>query len=167
MSGPVTSRAPVEVALGLGSNVGDKSRNIGRALAAVAAEGLVRDLRCSRLYRTAPWGPVEQDWYVNACAVGTTELAPLELLRRLKAMEAGLGRVTTVRWGPRVIDIDILYYGDLVLEGPTLTLPHPELLKRAFVLVPLAELRPGRKILGTTIAEAAARLDRSGVELLD
>ena len=157
----------VEVALGLGSNVGDKPGNIARALGAMAAAGLVRDLKRSGLYRTAPWGPVEQDWYVNACAVGLTALPPPELLTRIKALETALGRVETVRWGPRVIDIDILCYDDVVLDTPALKLPHPELLKRAFVLVPLAELRPQRRVFGTTVGVAAAEIDASGVELLD
>ncbi len=157
----------VEVAIGLGSNIGDKPGNIARALGAVQAAGLVRNLERSGLYRTAPWGPVEQDWYINVCAVGLTALPPLELLIRIKAMETALGRVETIRWGPRVIDIDILYYGDVVLDTPTLKLPHPELLKRAFVLVPLAELRPKRRISGTTVGRAAAEIDASGVESLD
>ena len=128
------------------------------------AAGIARDLRCSSLYRTPPWGPVPQDWYVNACAVGTTVLEPLDLLRRIKAAEVALGRVETERWGPRVIDIDILYYGDVALKAPRLTLPHAELMNRAFVLVPLAELRPARVVDGITIAEAARLADATGVE---
>ena len=156
----------VEVAFGLGSNVGSKAENLAKALRVLEAAGVARDLRCSTLYRTPPWGPVPQDWYVNACAVGTTDLAPLDLLRRIKAAEVALGRVETERWGPRVIDIDILYYGDVAMKAPRLTLPHAELMNRAFVLVPLAELRPDRVIGGTTIAEAARRVDATGVERL-
>src|SRR5262249_2829569 len=137
-----------------------------RALAALVAAGIVGDLKSSRLYRTAPYGPIEQDWFVNICAVGRTGLPPAELLTRVKAMETALGRVDTVRWGPRVIDIDILYYDDLSLDAPFLKLPHEGLLKRAFVLVPLAELRPNRSIRGVTIGDAAARIDKAGVELL-
>ena len=154
----------VEVAFGLGSNVGAKADNLARALRVLDAAGIARDLRCSSLYRTPPWGPVPQDWYVNACAVGTTVLEPLDLLRRIKAAEVALGRVETERWGPRVIDIDILYYGDVALKAPRLTLPHAELMNRAFVLVPLAELRPARVVDGITIAEAARLADATGVE---
>jgi 2-amino-4-hydroxy-6-hydroxymethyldihydropteridine diphosphokinase len=157
----------IEVALGLGSNVGDKGANVAHALEALEAAGLVRDLQRSRLYRTAPWGPVEQDWYINACAVGTTVLAPLELLTRLKALEVTLGRIETVRWGPRIIDIDMLYYDDVEFDLPALKLPHPELFNRAFVLVPLAELRPEKRVCGTTIGLAATNIDRSGVEPFD
>jgi 2-amino-4-hydroxy-6-hydroxymethyldihydropteridine diphosphokinase len=159
----MTPGGTVEVAFGLGSNLGDKPGNIARAIACLEAAGLVGELARSGLYRTAPWGPVEQDWYVNACAVGVTDLPPAELLTRIKALETALGRVETLRWGPRVIDIDILYYGDVVLETPRLKLPHPGLLNRAFVLVPLAELRPKRTIGGITIEQAAAAADASGV----
>ncbi len=155
-----------EVALALGSNVGDKAAHIGRALAALAATGLARDLEVSALYRTAPWGPVAQDWYVNCCAVGTTAVPPRDLLARVKALEVALGRVETVRWGPRVIDMDILYYGDEAIDTPALTLPHPEMLKRGFVLIPLAELRPARRVGGMAIADAAARCDPEGIERL-
>ena len=157
---------PVEVAFGLGSNVGDKRGHLARAVAVLEGAGIARQLRRSALYRTAPWGPVPQDWYVNACVVGSTDLGPDELLRRIKAAEVALGRVDTVRWGPRVIDIDILFYGDVGRDTPALTLPHRELLNRAFVLVPLAELVPERDVGGLSVAQAAARADRSGVERL-
>ena len=157
---------PTEVGLALGSNVGDKAAHIARALAALAAAGLAGDLEVSALYRTPPWGPVAQDWYVNCCAVGITAVPPRELLARVKALEVALGRIETVRWGPRVIDIDILYYGDEIVDTPALTLPHPEMLKRGFVLIPLAELRPERRFGSTTIADAAARCDAEGIERL-
>jgi len=163
----VTGGPPsVEVAFGLGSNVGSKADYIAKGLRVLEAAGIARDLRRSSLYRTPPWGPVPQDWYVNACAVGTTALEPLDLLRRIKAAEVALGRFETERWGPRVIDIDILYYGDLALRVPHLTLPHAEMMNRAFVLVPLAELRPDRVVGGRRIAEAALAADRTGVERL-
>ena len=156
----------VEVALGLGSNIGDKQSHIAQALAALQAAGIVADLTSSRLYRTEPFGPVAQDWFVNICAVGRTDLPPPELLTRIKSMETALGRIDGVRWGPRVIDIDILYYDDVCLDTPSLRLPHAGLLERAFVLVPLAELRPKRMIGGVTIEDAADRIDTSGVTLL-
>ncbi len=157
---------PIEVAFALGSNVGDKAGHIERALAALEATGLACGLEVSARYRTAPWGPVAQDWYVNCCAVGMTAVPPRDLLARVKALEVALGRVETVRWGPRVIDIDILYYGTEVIDTPALTLPHPEMLKRGFVLIPLAELRPERRIGGMTIAAAATRCDPEGIERL-
>jgi 2-amino-4-hydroxy-6-hydroxymethyldihydropteridine diphosphokinase len=154
-----------EVGLSLGSNIGDKAATVRRALERLDATGTVTDLTVSSLYRTAPWGHVvEQDWFVNACAVGVTRLAPEALLDAVKRLEIELGRTATVRWGPRVIDIDILYYGDLALDTPGLTLPHREILNRAFVLVPLAEIRPDRRIGSVTVREAMQSLGAGGVE---
>lgn len=156
----------VEVGISLGSNIGDKAGHIRRALATLAADGVMADITVSSLYRTAPWGHiVEQDWFVNACAFGFTGFAPDDLLSRCKAIERQLGRRETVRWGPRVIDIDLLYYGDLALESPDLTLPHKDMLNRAFVMVPLAEIRSGQRIGSVTVAEAACALDASDVVL--
>lgn len=156
--------AAVEVGFSLGSNLGDKAGTLARALASLEARGAVSGLVASALYRTAPWGHVtEQDWFLNLCAAGRTALAPDALLATCKAVERELGRTSTVRWGPRVIDVDILYYGELELDTPGLTLPHREILNRAFVLVPLAEIRPGRRIGGTTVAEAAAAIGAEGV----
>ena len=154
------------VAFGLGSNLGDKARTVTRALALIEAAGIARDLRGSSLWRTPPWGPVAQDHYVNACATGTTDLAPLDLLRRVKALEVAMGRTETVRWGPRVIDIDILALGDVALDVPGLTLPHREMLNRAFVLLPLAEVAPDLEVRGMRVADAARRVDASGLERL-
>ena len=155
-----------EVAFSLGSNLGDKAGVLRRAVLVLEAAGIARDLACSSHYRTPPWGPVTQDWFVNACAVGTTALDAFEILRRVKAAEVALGRVEGLRWGPRAIDIDILYRGEDAIDDPALTLPHRHMLARAFVLVPLAELRPGRVIRGIAVAEAAARADASGMERL-
>lgn len=153
----------VEVAFQFGSNVGDKVDNVARAARLIEAAGIAHDLRLSACYRTPPWGGVPQDWFVNACAVGLTRLPARELLRRVKAAEVALGRVETVRWGPRVIDIDILYRGEDAIDTPELTLPHRDVLNRGFVLVPLAELVPDRLIRGVRVAEAAARADVAGI----
>ncbi|MDX7953761.1 2-amino-4-hydroxy-6-hydroxymethyldihydropteridine diphosphokinase [Lichenihabitans sp. Uapishka_5] len=156
--------AGVEVGFSLGSNLGDKAGVIGRALDTLVATGAVAELTVSRLYRTAPWGHVtDQDWFLNACAVGRTTLSPEALLEACKATERQLGRRDTVRWGPRVIDVDILYYGDLSLDTPGLTLPHRDMLNRAFVLVPLAEIQPERRIGPTTAALAAAAIGDAGI----
>ena len=153
-----------EVAFSLGSNLGDKVGILCRALRVLEAAGIARNLVRSPLYSTPPWGPVAQDSFVNACAVGTTALDAFDLLRRVKAAEVALGRVDGVRWGPREIDIDLLYRGEDALDTPGLTLPHRHMLDRAFVLVPLADLRPGKVIRGVTVADAAARVDATGVE---
>ena len=163
----MTRRGGIAVGFQFGSNVGDKADNVLRAARLLEAAGIACDLRISRLYRTPPWGGVPQDWFVNACAVGSTTLPAPALLRRVKAVEVALGRVETVRWGPRVIDVDILYRGDDVIDTPELTLPHRDVLNRGFVLVPLAELVPDRVIRGVRVAEAAARADVAGIAVLD
>jgi len=96
----------------------------------------------SALYETSPVGPPEQPWYLNAVCGGTTELEPRELLAFVKGIEQEMGRVPTVRWGPRIIDIDILFYNDLVLNAPDLIIPHLGISDRPFVLVPLADIAP-------------------------
>ena len=154
---------PVEVGLGLGGNVGDPARTIRAAIDALEARGIVAITAISSLYRTAPWGGVPQPDYANACAIGATRLAPIALLEAVKDIERDLGRVETVRWGPRVIDIDILYYGDATVADERLVLPHRELLRRAFVLTPLAEIAPDRVVAGVRIADAARALGAEGV----
>lgn len=124
--------------IGLGSNVGDARANVEAAIRAASACGSV--LARSSLYRSAPWGVREQDDFINAVAALKTALAPLDLLHALQAIERDLGRVATYRWGPRVIDIDILTYDERTLETAELVLPHPRLFERAFVLAPLAEI---------------------------
>ncbi len=153
----------VAIGLGLGGNVGDPEVMIARAIDVLRARGHVRLDAVSSLYRTAPWGPVPQSDFANACALGVTDLAPRVLLAEIKAVEALLGRIEGERWGPRAIDIDILFYADATIEAPDLVIPHRSLLERAFVLVPLAEIAPDLVIAGSRVADAAARVDRSGV----
>ncbi len=151
-----------DVLLGLGGNLGDPALSIREALRRLEGRG-VEILLVSSLYRTAPWGPVPQPDFLNACAAGETELEPEALLLAAKAIERELGRVEGPRWGPRAVDLDILALGDLALDTPDLTLPHPRLTERAFVLVPLAEIVPDRVIEGRTVAEWRAETDGSGV----
>jgi 2-amino-4-hydroxy-6-hydroxymethyldihydropteridine diphosphokinase len=148
----------VEVGFGFGSNIGDKIANVTAAIAALRGSGLVHRLKTSSMYRTAPWGDVEQDWFINACAIGLSPAAPQDLLACCQAIEARMGRQPTRRWGPRNIDVDILFYDELEIENPGLQLPHKELLNRAFVLVPLLEIRPDLEVLGIRLADALTRL---------
>jgi len=129
------------VYLSLGSNLGNREVNIGRALAGLAGAG-AEMIRVSSLYRTEPVGYTAQPWFLNCAAEVATELMPLQLLRRCQAIERGLGRRRGVSQGPRPIDIDILFYESLVVRAPGLTIPHPRLAERRFVLVPLAEIAP-------------------------
>jgi 2-amino-4-hydroxy-6-hydroxymethyldihydropteridine diphosphokinase len=125
-------------AIGIGSNVGDAAAAVRRAFNRLAEIGTV----CARspLYRSAPWGVTGQDAFVNAAAMLATELRPRDLLAALKRIEREEGRVATYRWGPRVLDLDILTYGDQRFDEPDLIIPHPRLHERAFALVPLADI---------------------------
>jgi 2-amino-4-hydroxy-6-hydroxymethyldihydropteridine diphosphokinase len=152
--------------VGLGSNLGDKAANIARAIALLTANNDVRLVARSRSYRTPPWGKIDQDWFVNACISVATPLTPHALLARCQAVERELGRVRGERWGPRVIDVDILAYRDVACDEPNLVLPHPHIAKRAFVLAPLADIAPGLCVGGRSIARLLAESDRTGVEPL-
>jgi len=157
------SRPRFDIGLGLGSNIGDKPANIARALAHIQARGAVSVTAVSSIYRTAPWGYVEQEDFANACALATTGLEPEALLAEVKMVEADIGRTEGVRWGPRLIDIDILFFGSKAVVSPGLVLPHKDLFKRAFVLVPLAEIAPDLRLDGRSVAEAAARAAPEGL----
>lgn len=152
--------------IGLGSNIGDKAGNIDRALAALDAIPGIRVTARSRYYRTAPWGVTDQDWFVNACALVETTLAPRALLDACLAIEAELGRKRLERWGPRLIDLDILFFGEETIDQPGLTVPHPHLLERAFVLVPLADIAPEARIGETRVIDALAKVDATGIQPL-
>ena len=153
-----------EVGIGLGSNIGDKAGNIAKAVALLRARGALEQIEMSPLYRTPPWGVTEQDWFVNACLAAQTRFAPLQLLAAMQKVEQDIGRVRVERWGPRLIDLDILYYGDLSLRSEALTLPHPEMGGRGFVVIPLAQVRPDYEIGGVRLRDLALRFAGEGVE---
>lgn len=138
----ITELKPVVAYIGLGANVGEPRRQIEEALLHLAAAEEVEVLKVSSFYLNPPLGPPGQPWYVNAVAQVRTRLEPEELLRVLHRLEQELGRERRERWGPRVIDLDLLLYDGIILTGPDLVLPHPEMHRRAFVLVPLAEIAP-------------------------
>jgi len=157
-----------EALLGLGGNVGDVRTTLDGAVAALWDGRDVRLVARSADYRTPPWGMTDQPPFINIALVVETALAPRALLARALAVEAAFGRdrASEQRWGPRTLDIDIIAYGDIEIDEPGLTLPHPRLFERAFVLAPLAEIAPNRRIKGITIADALARLGPGGVEKL-
>jgi 2-amino-4-hydroxy-6-hydroxymethyldihydropteridine diphosphokinase len=131
-----------EAYVALGANLGDPPRQIERAFARIAAIPGVDLLRCSSLYRSAPLGPPGQPDYCNAVCALRTVLPPLELLHALQAIETGAGRVRSERWGPRVLDLDLLHVAGVEIATLELTLPHPEMPARNFVLIPLCEIAP-------------------------
>ncbi len=156
--------------LGLGGNLGDPPAQFSQALALLDGAG-VRTIRRSSLYRSPPLGPPQPE-YVNAVVEVETGLEPAALLRAILGVEQQLGRKRDQRWGPRTLDIDVLLYGATAVALPGLTVPHPRLAARAFVLVPLAELEPRARPpgLGKTAEELLARLppeEVSAVRRLD
>jgi len=153
------------VYLGLGSNLGERQSNLNAALAALPPA--VRVLCSSSVYETEPWGYRDQPPFLNQVVEGDTGLAPLDLLAHLKQIEAALGRQPTFRYGPRLIDLDILLYGDQVVNLPGLTIPHPHLAERAFVLAPLAEIAPEVRHpqSGSTMRELASKIAMTGVKI--
>jgi len=157
-----------EALLGLGGNVGDVRATLDAAVARFADGAAVKLRARSSDYRTPPWGVTDQPPFVNCVIAVETTLRPRDLLARAQEVERALGRDRSreQRWGPRAIDIDLIAYDDLALSEPDLALPHPRLFERAFVLVPLAEIVPERLIAGRKVADAAAAVDRTGVEKL-
>jgi 2-amino-4-hydroxy-6-hydroxymethyldihydropteridine diphosphokinase len=146
------------VYLGLGSNLGDREAVLRAAIRALDAGG-VRILHRSSVYETEPVGLRDQPRFLNLVVEAETALSPDDLLALIQLIEASLGRTREVRWGPRTVDIDILLFGDETVVTDRLTIPHPEIRGRRFVLEPLAELRPDLKLPGgPTVADALAAL---------
>jgi 2-amino-4-hydroxy-6-hydroxymethyldihydropteridine diphosphokinase len=157
----------VRAYVGLGSNLDDPAAQLLRAFDEIERLDGVHAVRRSRLYRTPPWGRLDQPEFVNAVAQLDTTLRPRELLAHLQALEMRFGRARREHWGPRVLDLDLLLHGAAELDDPGLHLPHPRLHERAFVLVPLAELAPDLHIPGRgSVSALLAGVDRAGIEAL-
>ena len=161
MSGPNST-----VYLSLGGNLGDPAKSMGAALRMLDADADTRVTGVSSLYRTPPWGKLDQPDFLNAAAAISTGLAPRALLDLCLDAERKLKRVREERWGPRLIDIDILVFGDRVIHETGLEVPHPRMLERAFVLAPLAEIAPGLVVSGRGITDRLVAVDTSGIERL-
>ena len=157
-----------EALLGLGGNLGDVRSTLGRAVTALCDGREVRLVARSSDYRTPPWGVTDQPAFVNSVIAVTTTLSPHELLARMREVEGHLGRNRAFeqRWGPRTLDLDLLAYDDIALNTTELTLPHPRMFERAFVLVPLAEIAPDRVIGSQRVRDALAQIDTTGIERL-
>ena len=147
--------------LGLGTNLGDRWANLRETLRLLAAGPGLRLLCCSQVYETEPWGVADQPHFLNCAAKVAVTLSPESLLTRCKEVEEKIGRQAGPRWGPRLIDVDILLYGDQTVTLPHLEIPHPRLHLRAFALLPLAELAPAaiHPPLGQSIGELARGAD--------
>ena len=152
-----------DAAIGLGSNQGDKAGNIARAIALLTGSGDIRLVKRSRDFASPPWGVVEQDAFINACITVATGLPPHDLLARCQSVENEMGRVRHKKWGPRVIDVDVLTYRDETINTVDLTVPHPFIGQRAFVVLPLAEIAPDLVIGRTTLKELIGKVDAAGV----
>ena len=155
------------VYLALGTNLGDRLANLRLAIQAMPPA--VQPLSVSSVYETPPWGYLDQPAFLNQVILAQTDLTPLDLLAFLKRLEVQLGRQPGIRYGPRLIDLDILLYDDLQLETPSLASPHPRLAERAFVLAPLADLAPDLcpPGAGLTVSQLLERVDRAGIERYD
>ncbi|HYI03677.1 MAG TPA: 2-amino-4-hydroxy-6-hydroxymethyldihydropteridine diphosphokinase [Reyranella sp.] len=157
-----------EALIALGGNVGDVRDTLERAIARLCDGKEVRLLARSADYLTPPWGVTDQPPFVNCAVSVSTSLLPRPLLSRAQVVEALFGRDRSkeTRWGPRTIDIDLLVYDDIELTTPELTLPHPRLFERAFMLLPLADIAPDRVIGGRRVRDALARVNLAGIEKL-
>jgi 2-amino-4-hydroxy-6-hydroxymethyldihydropteridine diphosphokinase len=157
---------PSTVYLSLGGNLGEPARSMGAALRLLDADADTRVVAVSSLYRTPPWGKLDQPDFLNAAAGIATGLGPRALLGLCLEAERKLKRVREERWGPRLIDIDILTFGDRVIHETGLDVPHPRMLERAFVLAPLAEIAPALAVAGKSVSERLAMADAAGIEKL-
>ena len=153
-----------EALVAFGGNLGNVRDTIDQAIARLCDGNAIRLLARSSDYETPPWGVTDQPAFVNCVISVDTALTPQELLKRAQIIEVALGRdrAKETRWGPRTIDIDLLTYADIQLDTPELTLPHPRLFERAFMLLPLADLGPDRMISGRRVKDALARVNLRG-----
>jgi 2-amino-4-hydroxy-6-hydroxymethyldihydropteridine diphosphokinase len=151
--------------LALGTNLGDRPANLRAAIDASSAFIVLG--QSSNIYETPPWGVEDQPAFLNMAVKCESALEPESLLKRLKQLEVQIGREKSFRWGPRLIDMDILFYDDLILESETLTIPHPRLHERAFVLVPLMDIAPElvHPVFRKTIRELAMGVDTKDIHL--
>ena len=152
-----------KVYLSLGSNLGQKVDYLNNAVDIIKKNDFIHNVKTSSFYQTDPVGYLDQDVFVNIALVLETTLSPYEMLEVCQHVEIELNRVRLIRWGPRTIDVDIILYDDITMDDEALSIPHPRMKERAFVLVPIFELEPELKINNTTIKSLLSDLDTTGV----
>lgn len=157
----------IQAAIGLGGNLGDPKTQMQEALFLLRAHENVKIEAVSHLYKTAPWGNTDQPSFLNACALVHTDLSARQLLVLCLGIEQELGRIRLERWGPRAIDLDVLFYGDELIDEPGLELPHPRMTQRAFVMVPLSDVAPTTEVEGKSIQGWADELNSGDIENTD
>ena len=158
-----------QVYLSVGSNMGDPLVNCRQGIENLCADGQVRLLARSPFYRTQPVDYLDQDWFVNAALLVQTELAPFDLLDKTQHIQSEMGRKgDAIRFGPRILDLDIIFYGKKVIDTPHLVVPHPRMHKRRFVLQPICDIDPGvvHPLLGRTMQELLQQLPTEGQEMV-
>lgn len=155
-----------KVYLALGANVGDKKKNLKAVIGLLKEK--IKNIEVARIYETKPWGFKEQDNFLNTALIGSTSLSPLQLLKFVKDIEKKIGRIKRFRWGPREIDIDILFYNNLIFKNKILEIPHPRLHERDFVLKPLMDLDPNfvHPGLNKTIKKLYAELPKTELTVI-
>ena len=153
-------------ALGIGGNLGDTQQNLANVISHLAHQIDIEVLKASKLYKTPPWGKTDQPPFLNACLLVETSLTARALLEKCLDIEQKHGRVRAERWGPRLVDIDILYFGDDVIAEEGLEVPHPRMTDRAFVMQPLADISPDKLLFGKTVSQWAKDLHDDGIEIV-
>lgn len=158
---------PQTATLGLGGNIGDPVKAMAIALQALDGRADCNVTAVSRLYRTPPWGKTDQSYFFNSCAAIETMLAPEALLDLCLDIEREMKRERIERWGPRTLDIDLLTYGNVSQDAPRLELPHPRMVDRGFVLMPLADIAPEMMVKGKAVIDWLDTADIAGIEIAD
>ncbi len=163
----MTGAAPRKVWLGFGGNIGDVTSAMGVALRSLDDQANTKVVNVSSIYKTPPWGVTDQPWFQNCCAEIETQLSPEQLLDVCQDAERAGKRERILRWGPRTIDIDILVYDGVEQNEQRLTIPHPRIAERAFVLVPLCEIAADLVLNGNNVCQLAKAIDKEGIEKTD
>lgn len=156
---------PERIYLSLGTNLGNRELNLDAVKGELPPQAKILD--CSPVYQTEPWGYLDQPDFLNQVLAVETSLSPRELLEYIKGIEKNIGRKPSFRFGPRIVDIDILFYGDRIIQEEDLVIPHPRIKDRAFVLIPLADIDPDLNYPGTdsSISDLLVFADQTGVDL--